>query len=333
MNEQKQTGALDIFRLIAAFMVISIHTGLAESYNTQLDFFLTGVIARIAVPFFLISTGYFLFGNEDSKKISAYIKKIFLLYVIAVFIYVPVGIYAGFYSNTGIWGLIKQFVFDGTFYHLWYFPALITGVALVDFLRKRLSLRNLYILTIALYIVGLFGDSYYGLTEKLPVAAIYKAMFHIFSYTRNGLFYVPVFLTMGLLIRKDTREFRSKREFSAFTAFLLLMIIEGGILHYFGLQRHDSMYIFLLPCSFYLFRFLLSVETGQIPLFRSLSTWIYILHPMCIVMARLLAKHSSVINTLLRSSLYKYQTISIMSLAFGFIIYRINMRGSLKKQF
>jgi serine/alanine racemase len=44
----------------------------------------------------------------------------------------------------------------------------------------------------------LMGDSYFGAFSGVPViSTVYEARFHVFSYTRNGLYYAPVFLAMG----------------------------------------------------------------------------------------------------------------------------------------
>ena len=65
-------------------------------------------------------------------------------------------------------------------------------------LGRVLRGRGLLAVTGLLYLIGLFGDSYYGLTAALPpLAAAYEAGFQVFSYTRNGLFMAPLFLLLG----------------------------------------------------------------------------------------------------------------------------------------
>lgn len=86
---------------------------------------------------------------------------------------------------------------DGTLYHLWYFPALLLGVPIARWLR-RLGLRAGLTAAGVLYLIGLGGDSYYGLAMRLPGAeSLYGAVFQVFTHTRNGLFYVPLFLLLG----------------------------------------------------------------------------------------------------------------------------------------
>ena len=52
--------ALDRFRLLAAVLVVCNHTSPLEDLSPTADFLLTRVLARIAVPFFLMVSGYFL---------------------------------------------------------------------------------------------------------------------------------------------------------------------------------------------------------------------------------------------------------------------------------
>lgn len=69
---EKKYGGLDIFKFIASFLVIAVHTSPLLKINSELDFILTHIIARIAVPFFVMTTGYFVmkpfFKSEDGNK-------------------------------------------------------------------------------------------------------------------------------------------------------------------------------------------------------------------------------------------------------------------------
>ena len=63
---------------------------------------------------------------------------------------------------------------------------------------RRLGLRTALPLAGLLYLIGLGGDSYYGLAAQVPaLKTAYDAIFQVFSYTRNGLLYVPLFLLLG----------------------------------------------------------------------------------------------------------------------------------------
>lgn len=308
-------GGLDRYRLIAAFLVIAIHTSPLLSVNENADFFLTRIFARMAVPLFLMITGRYVAANfwendPDEKGSSAavllsFLKKIAILYGISVILYLPVGMYAGHYKQITVTGIFRMLVFDGTFYHLWYFPACMLGMVIVwgcsrigknhqreiknnedrndannvIFVSRNNANRNdvkeeilaqiseggfriTFVIVIILYILGLLGDSYYGLTTQIPVLkTMYDGMFQVFSYTRNGIFLVPIFLMIGVWFAKVEREntvqndsywemsepkrWNRKRAGLGLLISLVLMTVEGFALHAADWQRHDSMYVML----------------------------------------------------------------------------------------
>ena len=54
-------------RLIAALLIVTIHTSPLSSYTETGDFILTRIIARIAVPFFFMTSGFFLISRYNDK--------------------------------------------------------------------------------------------------------------------------------------------------------------------------------------------------------------------------------------------------------------------------
>ena len=72
--------ALDRFRIAAAVLVAAIHTSPLTTYTADGDFFLTRVLARLAVPFFFLVTGYFL-SRSEWNSLPRFLKKTGLLYL------------------------------------------------------------------------------------------------------------------------------------------------------------------------------------------------------------------------------------------------------------
>ena len=66
MNRNQKYGGLDWFRIISAILVITIHTSPLLSFAELPDFILTRIIARVAVPFFLMVSGFFLLPHPVS---------------------------------------------------------------------------------------------------------------------------------------------------------------------------------------------------------------------------------------------------------------------------
>ena len=118
MEQKQRFGGLDRFKFIAAFLVVAIHTSPLSSFSANADFLLTRVLARTAVPFFLMVTGYFLLPqylfekSMDRRPLLRFLKKTVLLYGIAILLYLPVNIYAGHFQGAGIGELIRKVLFD-----------------------------------------------------------------------------------------------------------------------------------------------------------------------------------------------------------------------------
>lgn len=326
MNDRTAYTGIDEFRLAAALLVITIHTSPLASCSETGDFFLTRVIARVAVPFFLMASGFFLISQyaRDAGRLWAFLKKTAVLYGISIAVYLPLNLYNGYFSGKHFLPeLIKDLIFDGTMYHLWYLPASMLGAGIAWYAVRRLGFKKALIVTLGLYAAGLLGDSYYGIAEKLPILSVfYQNLFEITDYTRNGIFFAPVFLVMGGMAAEEAARGESLSLQicgAGLGVSFLLMSCEGLLLRELGIQRHDSMYLFLLPCMYFLFRLLLFRRGSRKERIRTWALLIYIIHPMMIVGVRLLAKLTGLESLLIQNSLVHFLAVSALSVGCGIL--------------
>ena len=321
MRSNKGYTGIDCFRLIAALLVIAIHTSPLESFSETGDFILTRIIGRLAVPFFFMASGFFLISrySYNMEKLAAFVKKTVLIYGVAIVIYLPINIYNGYFKMDNLLpNIIKDIVFDGTLYHLWYLPASVIGASISWYLVKKLGFPKTLTVAFILYLMGLFGDSYYGLVEQIPMLdGFYKLIFQISDYTRNGLFFAPIFLTLGGFIADHPDKISFKKCTYGLIISFTLMIQEGMILHHLNIQRHDSMYIFLIPSMYFLFNIILHFRGKRFESLRTVSLIIYIIHPMMIVTIRLCAKVFQVQYLLVENSMIHYLMVCVASLGFS----------------
>lgn len=144
---KRDYASFDIAKLLCALLVIIIHTNPLAPYSAVADFYLTDVLARIAVPLFFAMSGFLFFGKlefEDSKikrcpenraRLKRYIKRIGLLYLVWSAVYLLYQIPQ--WHATGWWGLyvvkdyLASFLLSGSYYHLWYLLALLYAVPLL----------------------------------------------------------------------------------------------------------------------------------------------------------------------------------------------------------
>lgn len=313
MKTSKKTfPALDLFRLVAIVFIVMNHTSPLSDYNVTLDFWLTRILARITVPFFLMTTGYFL-ARGSWKQTGRQLKKLCLLYGIAILLYLPLNLYAGGFPS--LVTFLKKLLMDGTFYHLWYFPAAILGIVIASGL-SRFGMRIALSAAVLLYLIGLGGDSYYGLVSKAPlVHELYNGIFTFCDYTRSGLFYAPLFLLLGAA----GWIWSCRTALAGLLASLIAMSAEGLWLHSVEVQRHDSMYLMLPFCMVCLFSLLLSVNQGECKKARMFSTIVYVIHPFCIVLVRGAAKVLHLEQLFIENSLFHFASVLALSALLSFI--------------
>ena len=320
---------IDVIRLVMAFMIVAIHTYPFECISNSLDFIITRVLFRVAVPFFLMITGYFVLAKDNKEKIIKYTSKIIKIYLLSIILYLPINIYNGYFSNFHIVYFFKDIFFTGTLYHLWYFPALILGLWISYFLIHKLTLKKALAIALTFYVIGIFGDSYYGLVNNVPIInSFYKLIFLVFDYTRNGIFYVPIFLLMGYAIKKNKSKVLANKYCYVF---VLTLLIEGIITLKFNLYHHSSMYFSLIPLMYLFFSYLMNNYSSNAHL-RSLGTFVYILHPFFIVVMHFIKGIIPI--SLLDNSLINYILVSILTLiasvVLDIIIKKINVYNTSK---
>lgn len=324
MNKGKAYTGIDYFRFLAAMLVVAIHTSPLLSYSEMGDFILTRILARVAVPFFFLTSGFFLFSGDSSQadRWKAFVKKTAAVYMMAILLYLPLNIYNGYFAQDYLLpNIIKDLFFDGTMYHLWYLPASIFGALIGWFLVKRMGMQRAVVITTLLYIIGLFGDSYYGVSQQLPfLKSAYEAIFQVSDYTRNGIFFAPVFFVMGGMLANQSKRTSLRASISGLAASLVMLLGEGLLLHHFGLQRHDSMYLSLLPCMYFLFNALIYWKGQRVALLRTSALIIYIIHPMVIVVVRMFAKVVRLQKVMVENSLIHFLLVSTLSVIVAFFI-------------
>ncbi len=320
MKNESYSG-IDLFRLPAALLIIAIHTSPLASFSKTGDFVLTRVAARVAVPFFFMTSAFFVITRyaKNAERLAAFMKRTAVIYAAAIVFYIPVNIYSGYFREQPLLPrMIKDVVFDGTFYHLWYLPASVMGALVAWYLVRKYDYSRAVAVSAVLYLIGLFGDSYFGIAQKVPgIGGFYRQIFQVSDYTRNGIFFAPVFFVLGGMSADCRRRISRKMSLIGFGVSFALMLAEAMTLHIFGLQRHDSMYIFLLPCVYFLFQFLLHFRGRRKARVKELALALYLIHPMMIVAVRLVAKVLHLQSLLVENSMVHYLAVCAASLLIG----------------
>lgn len=284
---------LDLVKYIAAIMVICVHCN--QLFPQEfLNYVIKNIICRVAVPFFFITSAYFVRKGVSTNPhyVASYLKKTTSSYLLWSLVFIPIGL-DWIHQNLALAGNLLPFallyglIHIGTYYHLWYIPALIFSIFVVNKLLKYLSYRRLFLISMALFLFGSL-ETYYGLLPAGFIKDAFDVLIKIIFTTRSGLFYGMVFILMGFFLY----DYREKlcaivNNISKLTLLSALLLAAEGIFLY-PIERLDMNFLIgLIPFSFFFFLWILSSprklkrDTRRI---RELSKYYYFVHPVCIVM-------------------------------------------------
>ena len=291
-NPLYNTSSISFFQYLFAIAVILVHSGRLTSYE-PLHFGLKSMLGRLAVPFFIVSASFFLrqlLGN--SQKMKAYLAKIVKTYLFWSFVYLP---YAWlFFSSLHLpiylfpAGVLIALIYLGMCYQLWYIPAFLLGLFLVNQLVKHLGMVWTGLITFLLYCWGLI-ETYSAYLDTTSLLKGYQLYSNLFFTARNGLFYTPIFIYMGYYLYDHfhAQTFRIHRWQKLALAFGLLCL-EGIII--FQHEGIDKNFFFLLPfVTVYLVNACLRssfLKSYDLQYLKQMSIALYFSHPIFIEWAR-----------------------------------------------
>lgn len=320
---------IDYFRIVAAILVIAIHISPFSTIYQPLDFFVTRVLGRIAVPFFFMITGFFFFSAPYTLvKLKKMILSLLQIYAISIMIYLPITInlYRGDFDTINFRHILQDILFNGTIYHLWYLPAAIMGIAITYLLITYFPVKKALFICVFLYIIGLGGDSYYKLASQIPlIREMYLWIFSWSEYTRNGIFMAPIFLYLGHLMPKG--RLRKKGVSVFLISSFILMFIEATIIHQTKFYRHDSMYVFLPIVVFFLIALLLQYKGKRNVIAKDLSLYMYLIHPFMIVVVHSISNRLGLQAILFDQTFVQFALVCVLTSGISYAIYQIKIGG------
>jgi surface polysaccharide O-acyltransferase-like enzyme len=222
-----RNASLDALRVLSLSGIITLHVAGGGFNDNKALAFVLDELSRFAVPAFFILSAYFWKPDELAApwrltlRVARRVLPAFLLWT-AVFVLLKQFAHldrpATDYSPGGLLLLLWT---GGPAFHLWFLPARVVATAMVGFAGRWLGWRWTLALSLLLFAVG------------TVVGAYARPLFgHGFPFwmDRNGLFFGPVFLTLGVLLRRH-REGLGALPLWGITAavlgFGLLQVAEG----------------------------------------------------------------------------------------------------------
>ncbi|MBQ7067114.1 MAG: acyltransferase [Lachnospiraceae bacterium] len=299
--------SIDIFRYVCAVMVVAIHTRPFSDLNEEIGFIFTQIVPRIAVPFFFCVAGYYYIPKLEKgyKSFSVYIKRLIITYSTwSCFYYIIDFLQYGYLDVKGfISRSLYKFAISGSYYHFWFFPALIFAVCFTTFLFKIGYKKVIIPLSIVLYCIGCLGCSYYKLGICIPGLRtvftfsgfnvirrvlcmgfpfflcgylVYKIKEKVFAYTTNIKLFVIWIISVGVWLTE--------------ICLVLVLKLESNIVITIGL------YLLCVMTMLILLRNQLSKYKAFSNISRILANFTYYSHPFWIIFITFLCNNIFHVN-------------------------------------
>ena len=293
---------LDYFKIFLSILVITIHMQPLFDYGEFRGWIITHGIARIAVPIFFITSGYYIAAKlDDIKSLKKYLKHLVVIHIVWNLIYLS-SIINVIYNIKSVFLVL---VFG--FFHLWYTPALIVGTIAL-YLSKKYIKDYRYILAIAFI---LFMIGFYCGLEYLKI-----------YYYRNGIIMAFPFMALGYCIK--TREWVEKIKNNYLIWAMCIgfaALIGEAYIKYAnssGFNPYNDFLLSLLILCPAIFIYLqkhpvLSSGKGFTSI---LFSGIYFLHPLAM----------RIIGIPQTYMVYKLPLVIVLSIILSYIVYLINKR-------
>ena len=293
-----------------AIMVVALHGQPLLDISEDWNFYFSGGITRLGVPYFFVASGFFLFkkfpdGVLDRYKIGDYCKRIMKIYLAWAAIYLPMVAYEIIKNPShvkGILSTLKNFLLNGSVvYHLWYLYASVVAVLGIYLLWHRgKSMWQIIAAGAILYLIPIFARGYYGIYvyffpdgSMLNNICLYLGrLFGAINGLTEGMLFIAI---GGLFAWKGVERYFSSGQLKlAVCVCSLLYMGELWFVYTYNLVNVGNSASFLLP-PMVLSLFLLSVKIplsnhGMYRVLRDYSLFIYLVHPWFLFLCSGIAK-------------------------------------------
>lgn len=277
----KRNYSIDILKTICCFLIIIIHI----SWNFKEEIL---PLTRCAVPCFFMISGFFLYQKDgiDLCKIKHTIKHILYVTLWASLLFFLWCEYTNIACNNCFfippirsicsWLVCNNYPFS---YHLWYLYAYIYVLLLILFVEKYKKWNYLF-LSIPILLsanVVFYFLPFFNIHFPLPIY-------------RNFLFIGLPFFALGSLIKKNFNLIPIGKSSVLIVALLILnlsTLLEAMFLTNHGQNPNREIYLSTPFLSIFMFLLFLSIKVPRPNWLAKIgkrdSLWIYILHPIFIV--------------------------------------------------
>ena len=336
---------IDVFKMLCAILIVSIHIRPFLSFSKTLDFFEGDIVARIAVPFFYAASAFFFFEKilfseqkilkckENTLRLIKYLKRIVLLYTIWSGIYllwqIPYWNSIGWSGIRAVVDYIIAFFIRGSVYHFWYFISLIYGMIFLYKLLQIVELKKAFYIGCILYLIKrlIYGYSWIG----VPGIKMVENIWNLFGGVFDGIFLALPCMLVGVLASQKHEIYLKVSKYRRGGVIISFcgLIIEVSHLYFLNVNYGKYSYvIFTFPVCIFLFSYVLEKEIHRKKKWgkkiRNYSTLIFCVHPFVIYLFKLNERFNQI------NSFLQYIIVLFVSLLISKFIILLSEREEFK---
>lgn len=297
-TSKKELREIDSIKFLMAIFVVAIHTHPFEGLNDNLFIRLWHVMENLAVPYFFITSGFFLFSKfkkEPDKSthiltMKAYGKRIIMLYLYWTIIFLPITIW-GFLNNgntvfNDFFLFLRGVILIGENYYswpLWYLLAMIYSLIFICILLYlNRSVKAIFIISICVFIVSILINL--TINSENPnhvILLLHEVLKSTFGSGRlfSGMLYIMIgglFANYKLQLPKWI---------------WILFFILGSIFQVFKFPLISSLFFVSLPTVLFYISINIDLKILSYPyFFRKSSTVMYFTHMIIFFLYTLIFK-------------------------------------------
>ncbi len=203
---RKSYDFIDLAKFIFAFCVVGIHTEVLHSLSPILKFSISSLLFRSAVPFFMVSSSFFLgikIRKDGLHCFVNYRKKLFPIFLLYSTINTILNAVVLYHASHDIKQTIISSLQSFVFYPrgaMWFVLALIIGSFLLEFILKHNINRLLSaIISLFFFSFALLCNNYYFVAKGTVLSGFINSYMEICISARNGVF-LFVYMLIGYII-------------------------------------------------------------------------------------------------------------------------------------
>lgn len=318
---KKSYDVIDFMKLIFAFFVVAIHTELLHGLNPVAKWAITSLFFRIAVPFFMIVSGFFL-GIKIRKTgfqcIKQYRKKLYPVFFFYCTISTVLNAVVLYHNSYNLLETIIKSIQNYVFYPkgaMWFILALIVSSFILEYvLRSKVDMRIVLFVSFVLYLFALICNNYYFCIGKTFLSKPVLMYLQICVSARNGVF-LFIYMLIGYLISSDQLRNTTHKKTVIFTFFASFILLVCEVSFLYDKPSLDDRSLFLsalavVPSMILTFSYLQTTIKNHLAI-RNISTVVYYTHP---IFSLLFGVYLGV-----KDGIFKFTIVSCLSLLIWFV--------------